>query len=138
MGAPGPGVEQACGDCPRCKRVNVPGGVDRETGHLWLRRHKEPSGARWCSSKQRVDVGPASTVLHAEERSGADVVADAFVDGQTVDDPALTSRIQGHLAKMHGRGPAGDPRVRGGTSSREARRALERKYRRGRGAPGAQ
>ncbi len=68
-GAPGPGVQHARGNCPRCARHNVPGGVDHETGHVILRSHKLPDGGGWCSNKERVDAGPASPILDAAFRA---------------------------------------------------------------------
>lgn len=65
MGAPGKGVEHVRADCPNCGRLNVPGGVDHETGHIWLRRHLRATGGPWCSNKERVDAGPASPLLAA-------------------------------------------------------------------------
>ncbi len=106
-------------DCPTCGRTEVPGDVDRETRHLWLRRHKKPDARQWCSSKRRVDAGLAPPELLAgrvvvDERSGAEVMADAFVS-------------DGFVQQMHGMGPSA---ATDGTGGRAARRALDRYQRR--------
>jgi hypothetical protein len=68
MGAPGKGVEHARADCPVCGRAGVPGGVDHETGHVILRRHKWPNAHYLCSGGRRVDAGPASPLLDSAFR----------------------------------------------------------------------
>ncbi len=118
------------GDCPACGRTGLPADVDRQARRLWVRRHRKPDGRRWCSSKRRVDAGPAPADLVAQPTAGQ-VMTDAFVDGETVDDPMLTARIRGHVELLHGLGPPPDPRDGQGTSARAARRALDRYHRGG-------
>ncbi len=58
------GGQHARADCPACGRPDVPGGVDRQTGHIWLRRHTtKPGSGIWCSNRERVDAGPGSPLL---------------------------------------------------------------------------